>query len=62
MIPKYQEYYDKALSKREAKQVIQSMEIRQRVTREQNQAQRFEQVQYEKNISKFVSKLQDKWR
>lgn len=62
MIKQYQEYYDKALSKREPKQVVQSMEIKARITREKEQAKRFEQVQYEKNIGKFVCKLQNKWK
>jgi len=54
--------YDKMLSKRNAKQVVQSMEIRQRITRELTQRDKFEQKQYEKNMSSFVSKLQDKWK
>lgn len=62
MTAKYQEYYDKALSKREAKQVVQSMEIRARITRESEQAKRLEQKQYERNMSSFVAKLQDKWK
>ena len=61
MIKDYKEYYDRALSKRDAKQVVQSMEIKARNNREFEQAKRFEQVQYEKNIGKFVCKLQDKW-
>jgi hypothetical protein len=53
--------YDKILSKREANQVVQAMEIRQRITREMEQAKRLEQKRYERNMSHFVTKLQDKW-
>lgn len=62
MIRDYKEYYDKALSKREAKQVVQSMEIRARITRESEQAKRLEQKRLERNMGSFIAKLQDKWR
>ena len=62
MIKDYKEYYDRALSKRDAKQVVQSMEIKARNTREFEQAKRLEQRRFERNIGSFVTKLQDKWR
>lgn len=62
MIKQYQEYYDKALSKRDTKQVMKSMEIRARITRESEQAKRLEQKRLERNMGSFIAKLQDKWR
>lgn len=62
MIKQYQEYYDKALSKRDTQQVMKSMEIRARITRESEQAKRLEQKRLERNMGSFIAKLQDKWR
>jgi hypothetical protein len=62
MIKQYQEYYDKALSKRDTQQVMKSMEIRARITRESEQAKRLEQKRYERNMGSFIAKLQDKWK
>ena len=67
MIPYYKPdpenpLYSKMLSKREAKQIVQSMEIRARITRESEQAKRLEQKRFERNMGSFVAKLQDKWK
>lgn len=62
MIKDYKEYYDKALSKRDTQQVMKSMEIRARITRESEQAKRLEQKRLERNMGSFIAKLQGKWR